>query len=152
MRRRGVGRVVSARAPDVHDWVHVCVHMYVRSSACVCVRTYARMRRMHPSVGVCVCVCVCLLSGGRARDGDLSCCLWWTPYTRLPVWQILTRGPIGPTRQHVKLDLLFLLLLLGLLDLLVLLDLLALLALLGLLALLVLLVQLVQLDLLVHLV
>ncbi len=41
------------------------------SSACVCVRTYARMRRMHPSVGVCVCVCVCVLSGGRARDGDL---------------------------------------------------------------------------------
>ncbi len=35
------------------------------SSACVCVRTYARMRRMHPSVGVGVCVCVCALSGGR---------------------------------------------------------------------------------------
>jgi hypothetical protein len=50
MCRRGVGRVVSARAPDVHDWVHVCVHMSVRSSACVFVRTYARMRRMHPSL------------------------------------------------------------------------------------------------------
>jgi hypothetical protein len=60
---------VSARAPDVHDWVHECVHMCVRNIACVCMRTYARMRRMHPSVGVCV--CVCLLSGGRARDGDL---------------------------------------------------------------------------------
>jgi hypothetical protein len=39
MRRRGVGRVVSARAPDVHDWVHVCVHMCVRSSARACIRT-----------------------------------------------------------------------------------------------------------------
>ena len=56
---------MSARAPDVHDWVHVCVHMCVRSSACACVRTYARMRRMHPSLGVGVCVCVCVLSGGR---------------------------------------------------------------------------------------
>ncbi len=37
------------------------------SSTCVCVRTYARMRRMHPSVGVgeCVCVCLCVLIGGR---------------------------------------------------------------------------------------
>ena len=56
---------MSARAPDVHDWVHVCVRMCVRSTACVCVRTYARMRRMHPSVGVRVRVCVCVLSGGR---------------------------------------------------------------------------------------
>jgi hypothetical protein len=65
MRRRGVGRVVSARAPDVHDWVHVCVRRCVHSSACVRMHTYARMRRMHPSVGVGVCVCVCVLSGGR---------------------------------------------------------------------------------------
>jgi hypothetical protein len=59
------GRVVSARAPDVHDWIHVCVRRCVRSSACACVRTYARMRRMHPSVRVGVGVCVCVLSGGR---------------------------------------------------------------------------------------
>ena len=39
----------------------------VRSSACVRMRTYARMRRMHPSVGVGVCVCVCALSGGRRK-------------------------------------------------------------------------------------
>ena len=45
----------------------VCVRRCVRSSACVCVRTYARMRRMHPSVGVGVCVCVCVLSGGRRK-------------------------------------------------------------------------------------
>jgi hypothetical protein len=56
---------VSARTPDVHDWVHVCARRCVRSTACVCVRTYARMRRMHPSVGVCVGVCV--LSGGRRK-------------------------------------------------------------------------------------
>ncbi len=55
----------AARAPDVHDWVHVCVHMCVRSSACVCLRTYARMRRLRSSVGVGVCVCVCAPSGGR---------------------------------------------------------------------------------------
>ena len=59
MRRRGVGRVVSARAPDVHDWVHVCVHMCVRGSACACMRTYARMRRMRSSVRVGVCVHAC---------------------------------------------------------------------------------------------
>jgi hypothetical protein len=43
----------------------VCVRRCVRSSACVCMRTYARMRRLHPSAGVGVCVCVCALSGGR---------------------------------------------------------------------------------------
>ncbi len=35
------------------------------SSACVCVRTYARMRRLRSSVRVGVCVCV--LSGGRRK-------------------------------------------------------------------------------------
>jgi hypothetical protein len=59
MRRRGGGRVVSARARDVRNWVHVCVHRCVRSSACVCVRTYARMRRMRSSVRVGVYVCAC---------------------------------------------------------------------------------------------
>ncbi len=39
------------------------------SSACVCVRTYARTRRLHPSVGVGVgvCVCVCAPSGGLRK-------------------------------------------------------------------------------------
>jgi hypothetical protein len=53
MRRRLAGR----RALDVHHWVHMCSHMCVRSSACMCMHRYARMRRMHSSVGV------------RARDG-----------------------------------------------------------------------------------
>jgi hypothetical protein len=39
---------------------------------------------------------------------DTFGCLRGTPYTCPFVWQILTRGPIGPTRQHVKLDLLLL--------------------------------------------
>ncbi len=64
MRRRSSGGS-SARALDVHDWVHVCVRMCVRSSACMRVRTYARMRRMHSSVRVRVCARVC------ARDVDL---------------------------------------------------------------------------------
>jgi hypothetical protein len=43
MRRRGVGRVVSARAPDVHDWVHVCacICVYAAVHACVCVHMRA---------------------------------------------------------------------------------------------------------------
>ncbi len=41
-----------ARALDVHHAVHVCVHMGVRSSACMCMHTYARMRRFHASVRV----------------------------------------------------------------------------------------------------
>jgi hypothetical protein len=66
------GRVVSARAPDVHDGVHVCVRRCVRSTACVCVRTFARMRRMHPSVGVGVCVRVLSAERRAAQGGDLS--------------------------------------------------------------------------------
>ncbi len=58
----------AARAPDVHDWVHVCVHMCVRSSACVCVPAYARMRRMRRSVRECVRVRVCVCArGGSGR-------------------------------------------------------------------------------------
>jgi hypothetical protein len=56
MRRRQVGRVVSARARLARLGT-MCAHMCVRSSSCMRVRTYARMRRMHPSVRVGACVC-----------------------------------------------------------------------------------------------
>jgi hypothetical protein len=56
----------AARALDVYDWVHVCVHMCVRSSACMCMRTYARMRRLRSSVRVGV------RGRGRARGGSGS--------------------------------------------------------------------------------
>ena len=62
----------AARALDVHDWVHVCVHMCVRSSACVRMHTYARMRRMHSSVRVGVCARTRAQRRQRERrDGDL---------------------------------------------------------------------------------
>jgi hypothetical protein len=61
----------SARAPDVHDWVHVCAHMCVCSTSCMCVQTYARMRRMLSSVRVCACVCVRVGSRRAAEGCDL---------------------------------------------------------------------------------
>jgi hypothetical protein len=69
MRRRGVGRVVSARAPDVHDWVHVCacICLYVAVHAHVCIR----MRACAD------CVPACALRGRvrarwRRKGGPLS--------------------------------------------------------------------------------